>query len=179
LDLSYALIDCGTIANSAPLNCAPRGGVASAGFLIPLPIHLRNCEKAQSQFGNLIRLACIRGLEEMKKAMWSVDRTGNFRFSDKDNPDQLKLLDESCSQSWLAEELHGRLKGREMTAAGVKEFVLTDTPCYLFKEALKILQSDKPERIRVVKAPIGRRRGEYKDEDLDEIIVKFDSTNLF
>lgn len=34
-----------------------------------------------------------RVLEEMKKAMWRVDRTGGFRFSDKENLERQKLLE--------------------------------------------------------------------------------------
>ena len=33
----------------------------------------------------------IRGLEVMKKAMWKVDETGACRFSDRDDPGQLRL----------------------------------------------------------------------------------------
>lgn len=121
----------------------------------------------------------LRGLEEMKKAMWTVDRTGNFRFSDADNPNQLTLLDECCSPAWLAEELRAKLIGREMTIWQIKEFVLTNTPCYLFKEALKILETGERQRLRVLKAPAGRRRGDYKDDDLSEIVARFENPVTF
>jgi len=113
----------------------------------------------------------LRGLEEMKKAMWAVDKTGEFRFSDRDDPKQLQLLHQSFDDHWLADELRTRLKGRTMTAAEVKEYVLAATPCYLFKTALKSLELS--EDASVIHAPIGRRKGVYKDEHLNEIQFRF------
>jgi hypothetical protein len=105
-----------------------------------------------------------------------VDKTGEFRFSDEDNPSQLRLFDESFDQSWLAEELAARLAGRTMTVYKIKEYVLTDTPCYLFKTALKSLELGKNSCARVVKAAPGRKPGTYPDEQLDQIEIKFESS---
>lgn len=121
----------------------------------------------------------VRGLEEMKKAMWSVDGNGGFKFSDKDNPGQLRLLDEEFDQPWLAEQLSKKLAGRTMTVAQVKEFVLDTTPCYLFREALKSLESRKEPVIRIVKAPANRKPGTYPDAELDNISVRFREAGLF
>jgi hypothetical protein len=115
----------------------------------------------------------LRGLEEMKEAMWHVDKTGEFRFSDNDAPGQLRLLKESFDPAWLAEELRSKLAGRTMTAMEVKEFVLVETPCYLFKPALRKLESDKT--MKVVAAPAGRRPGTYKNDQLDDIRLRFDN----
>jgi three-Cys-motif partner protein len=116
----------------------------------------------------------LRGLEEMKKAMWSVDKTGEFRFSDEDNPDQPTLFSKSYDQSWLADELAKRLAGKTMSAHKLKEYVLTDTPCHLFKTALKSLEIGKPKRVAVVKKPSGRKPGTYPDDQLDAIELKFE-----
>jgi three-Cys-motif partner protein len=118
----------------------------------------------------------LRGLEEMKKAMWTVDRSGEFRFSDKENPDQLKLLDESFDDKWLAGELRSRLAGRTMTAMEIKEYVLVETPCYLFKAALKSLESSKI--VKIIAAPVERKPGTFPDERLTEIRLNF-SADLF
>ena len=115
----------------------------------------------------------IRGLEEMKKAMWYVDKTGEFRFSDNDAPDQLKLLNESFDPDWLAEELRSRLAGRTMTAMEVKEFVLVETPCHLFKSALSKLEADNAAK--VITAPVGRKSGKYPDDQLHDIRLRFNS----
>jgi hypothetical protein len=115
----------------------------------------------------------IRGLEEMKKAMWHADRTGEFRFSDNDAPRQLRLLNESFDPAWLAEELRSRLAGRTMFAIEVKEFVLVETPCYLFKKALSKLESDGTAK--VIAAPVGRKAGKYPDDLLNAIQLRFDN----
>jgi three-Cys-motif partner protein len=121
----------------------------------------------------------LRGLEEMKRAMWKVDESGSFKFSDNDNPDQLELLNAAHDQNWLAEELCAQLAGREMSVADVKEHVLTRTTCYLFKAALQSLETGKKQRLELVRAPARRRRGTFRDEDLDEIVVRFPPRSLF
>lgn len=113
----------------------------------------------------------LRGLEEMKKAMWAVDGTGGFKFSDRDNPGQLRLLDDCFGQPWLVDELREKLAGQKMTAAAVKEYVLTDTPCYLFRGALKKLESEK--HASVVDQPAGRKPGTYPDDKLKQIVLQF------
>ncbi len=113
----------------------------------------------------------LRGLEEMKQAMWYADKSGGFRFSDRENPAQLKLLEDCFDQKWLANELKTRLGGQTRTVLGVKEYVLTETPCYLFKNALRSLESDKT--VKVVDAPIGRKAGKFPNEDLEKITVQF------
>jgi hypothetical protein len=118
----------------------------------------------------------LRGLEEMKKAMWTVDRSGEFRFSDKESPDQLKLLDESFDQNWLAGELQAGLAGRTLSAMEIKEHVLVETPCYLFKAGLKSLETKG--KATVAAAPAGRKPGTYPDDRLAEIRLSF-PTDLF
>lgn len=81
----------------------------------------------------------LRGLEEMKKAMWRVDPTGGFRFSDKNNPSQLKLF-KDYTDYVLTEDLFSSFRGKKLTVSQVKEFVLTETPAHLYKKALKHLE---------------------------------------
>jgi hypothetical protein len=118
----------------------------------------------------------LRGLEEMNRAMWAVDGTGAFRFSDEDDPSQLNLFNQTYDEVWLAEELAERLSGRTMSVYKVKEYVLTDTPCYLFKGALKSLEVGKRKRVKVIKAPAGRKPGTYPDEQLEKIEVTFEES---
>lgn len=118
----------------------------------------------------------LRGLEEMKKAMWSVDKSGGFRFSDRDDPAQLKLLEESYDSKWLAKELQSRLAARTMTAWAVKEYVLCETPCCLFKNALRSLEMSK--KVTPLSVPVGRKPGTFPDEQLDKISLRF-ANSLF
>jgi three-Cys-motif partner protein len=112
----------------------------------------------------------LRGLEKMKKAMWRVDPTGGFRFSDKNNPSQLSLF-ENYTDNMLIEDLFTSLRGRKMTVAHVKEFVLTETPAYLYKNALNILE--KQNKLTVPNPPAGRRKGTFPDEYMNEMFVQF------
>jgi three-Cys-motif partner protein len=116
----------------------------------------------------------IRGLEEMKKAMWNVDKNGEFRFSDKDQEGQLPLLDRAFDQNWLADELKSRLSGRRMSVKELKEFVLTDTPCYLFRDGLRALET--ANSVRIVKAPQSRKPGTFPEEVLADIHVHFEKS---
>jgi len=117
----------------------------------------------------------IRGLEEMKKAMWSEDKSGGFRFSDRDQPGQLLLL-KGFDDEWLADELSRRLAGKTLTVEEVKTFVLTETPCYLFKGALKRLE--KNSKLLPVAPPVGRKPGTYPDEYFG-MKLHFADPNLF
>lgn len=113
----------------------------------------------------------IRGVEEMKKAMWKVDDTGSYQFSDRDDPNQMILL-KSGTPSWLAGELRRRLVGHTISIEALKEYVLTETPCFKFKEALGELE--KTGGLEVVRAKAGRRRYKYPDDDIQ---VRFVGTS--
>jgi len=105
----------------------------------------------------------LRGLEEMKRAMYKVDQTGGFRFSDSDNPCQLSIF-QNCTEELLADELRSRLAGQILTVEKVKEFVLTETPAYNFKKALKILEDSYC--LEVISAPHKRRKGTFPNDDI-------------
>jgi len=130
------------------------------------------------RFGSLLYwlLFCtnnLRGLEVMKTAMWKVDETGGFRFSDQDSPAQLELLERTFDQEWLAGELRNRLAAKTMTVAEVWEFVLTETPCYQFKTALRTLETAREPGMQVVRAPPDRKRGTFPDKYWRQIRVEF------
>jgi three-Cys-motif partner protein len=105
----------------------------------------------------------IRGLELMKKAMWKVDQTGTFRFSDKNDPSQLRLF-EKYNDNLCAEELTQNLKSKTLTLEQIKEYVLTETPAYLYKPALVILE--KKQLIKIHNPPAKRRMGTFADENM-------------
>jgi three-Cys-motif partner protein len=105
----------------------------------------------------------LRGLEEMKRAMWTVDPTGGFRFSDKDNPSQLHLF-KNYTAEILAQELPLHFQSHQPTLHQVKEFVLTETPAYLYKNALKLLE--EKQLLKVSNPPPRRRRGTFPNDDM-------------
>jgi three-Cys-motif partner protein len=104
----------------------------------------------------------IRGLEEMKKAMWKVDDTGLFRFSDAANPNQQLLLGQHDTR-WLATHLVRTLAGKTLGVPEIMEYVLVRTPCVLFKDALKELEA--ASKIEVSGASARRRRGTFSDAE--------------
>jgi three-Cys-motif partner protein len=116
----------------------------------------------------------IRGLEEMKRAMWTVDKTGRFRFSDKGDPDQPNLLNLDYSQDWLADRLLREFEGRETTVGNIKDYVLEHTPCYLFSKALSILYREG--QLQVPQPPPKWRKGSFAS---DEMILRFSQKLLF
>lgn len=112
----------------------------------------------------------IRGLEEMKRAMWRVDDSGHFRFSDR-YAGQLRLL-KGFDQGWLAENLLATLRGQRMRIRQVWEFVLTETPCHKYIDALGILENRGD--LLVEGAPPSRRRGTFgKYRDDPRVWVRF------
>lgn len=120
-----------------------------------------------------------RGLEEMKKAMYKLDLTGNFRFSDRD-VGQLNLLAESFDSDWLAGHLVGRFKEKTLAHGDIRKHVLTETPVIRYGKTLANLES--AGKLRVVNAPVGRRRGSFNFDD--SILIEFlpdvpEQTSLF
>lgn len=82
----------------------------------------------------------LKGLEVMKKAMWEVDQTGRFEFSDRD-ADQGMLT--AYTQAMLAEDIYTEFNGREVSAEELKEHVLTRTPAYRSGEAIRLLKQSR------------------------------------
>jgi hypothetical protein len=80
---------------------------------------------------------------------------------------------------WLAEELCAHLAGQELAVSNIKEYVLVETPCYLYKSALKKLETRKENKINIVSAPSSRRPGTYPDNDIDKIVIRFPTRGLF
>lgn len=64
----------------------------------------------------------------------------------------------------LGATLKEKLLGKTMSVGDVKEFVLTSTPSYQFKDALSGLE--KEGSVEPVNAPPKRRPGTYPDEEL-------------
>jgi three-Cys-motif partner protein len=110
----------------------------------------------------------IRGLEEMKKAMWQVDRSGSFEFSDKHATQHGKLF--SYNEQALAAALESSLDGREMTVAEIQEYVLLNTPACNFKSALQNLE--RRGVLTPIKAPPSRRSCSFTDDTLRVRIAK-------
>lgn len=109
------------------------------------------------------------GLRKMKESMWKADPTGEFRFSDATDQDQLVLFSGKPDFALLTTLVLSKFAGRETTVGQIEEFVLADTafPSAGYKqEVLKRLEIDDPPRLHIIDPPRGRRRGTYSDPSL-------------
>ncbi len=104
----------------------------------------------------------IKGLLEMKRAMWKVDPSGNFEFSDFSNPYQPLLLNEP-NYADLQARLISQFKGQTVTVGEIEQYVQICTP-YLncVKYGLKPLE--QAAKIRVID-PFSRRKNKSFSDD--------------
>ena len=105
----------------------------------------------------------LLGLRKMKEAMWRVDESGEFTFSDATNPNQLVLIGKEPRYDFLAKQLQDHFRGREVELSKIEEFVLAETPFREthYKRVLKALEFSNPPSLNVVEGPKDRRRGTF------------------
>lgn len=105
------------------------------------------------------------GFEKMKDAMWAVDRTGAFRFSDRTDPNQMILLGPDPSGD-LATILGERFRGQTQSAQVVKRWVIENT-IYVPKHVTAALKyAERSGQIAVGKSKTDgsrRKRNTYPD----------------
>ncbi len=71
-----------------------------------------------------------KGMQAMKEAMWKVDKTGQYQFSDLTDPSQTLLLDFESEPTWgplAREEVWNHLRGRIVSEESIRKFIVTDT----------------------------------------------------
>lgn len=104
-----------------------------------------------------------KGMEVMKEAMWAVDPTGSYKFSDRSDPKQKLLLDYSDTPTWVsaaANLVFKKFAGERSGINEIKKFIVTETP-YLFRKKLILKKLEDEGKITEV---IGRRRrGTFPD----------------
>ncbi len=113
----------------------------------------------------------LLGLKKMKEAMWKIDKSGEFQFSDATDPNQLVLFEKTPNLSALEARLLAEFSGREKSISDIEKFVLVETgfrePHY--KSVLKALETERG-KLKVVKASPRRKRGTFADL---QMIVRF------
>ena len=110
----------------------------------------------------------LLGLAKMKEAMWKVDPSGRFLFSDATNPAQLTLFGHDPDLPALKELLLVRFRGAPVRYLDLINFVLAETAfieshC---KRVLREMETANYPSLRVLKSRPGRRRGDFVDPDL-------------
>jgi three-Cys-motif partner protein len=104
------------------------------------------------------------GMSKMKEAMWKVDQSGEFRFSDATNPAQELLFSPKPDFAGLRRELIARFGGKNTTVAEVEDFVLAETPYRETHYKRQVLAPlEREGRLRVKDPPPGRKAGTYPD----------------
>jgi len=106
-----------------------------------------------------------QGIRKMKEAMWKVDQSGEFVFSDATNPDQLLLFGPQPDFTALERAILGRFAGIEARVEQIEEFVLAETPfreTHYKRQVLAILE--QRGELHPIAAPATRRRGSFPPE---------------
>jgi len=137
-----------------------------AGLEYVISFEMKN-EKNATEYFLYYGTNHIRGLEKMKDAMWKVDRSGAFTFSDYEaKKAQLEFVEfNEPDLSILADEIYDAFKGQRRNAEKVKEFVVTDT---IFRKsvhstaALKMLEKDG----RIKEVLNRKKKGSYPDNSI-------------
>jgi three-Cys-motif partner protein len=109
------------------------------------------------------------GLKKMKEAMWKVDESGEFTFSDATDPDQMVLFSKFPRFDDLEKRLTARFSGQEASVGEIEEFVLAETAyreTHYKRQVLKELELCNAPRIEVIGAPPSRRRGTFGDPSM-------------
>lgn len=108
-----------------------------------------------------------KGIAKMKEAMWKVDKSGEFSFSDATNPHQALLFTQEPDFSALRRMVIKNFLGSETTVGAVEEYVLAETPfrdTHYKRQVLAVLE--KEGRLAPVNPPPKRKPGTYPDPSL-------------
>ena len=120
----------------------------------------------------------LLGLKKMKEAMWRVDKSGEFRFSDATNPLQLVLFGNEPQFDVLKSQIINRFQGQETTIKEIEEFVVSETAFREthYKRILRQLEINQPPRLAAIDPPANRKIGTYSDQSLK---LRFTSAQPF
>ncbi len=103
-----------------------------------------------------------KGVEVMKEAMWKADPTGNYRFSDRTDPNQKLLLDYTDTPKWVSDAaklVAKKFSGQKVSREKIWEYTVTETP-YLFRISI-LKKLEDAEKIIGVKGR--QRKGTFPD----------------
>lgn len=105
-----------------------------------------------------------KGMAKMKEAMWKVDQSGEFRFSDATNPAQELLFSPQPNFEALRRMIVTKFSGKQTTVAEVEDFVLAETPyreTHYKKQVLAPLEREG--KLSAVDPPPGRKASTYAE----------------
>jgi len=106
------------------------------------------------------------GLKKIKEAMWRIDESGTYTFSDATDPNQSVLFAPEPDRQLLTRLIVDKFSGAETTVNHIERFVVCQTP---FREThyKKVLQMlELADKIVPINPPAKRRRGTYGDMNM-------------
>lgn len=107
----------------------------------------------------------LKGLEKMKEAMWKVDDTGSFQFSDHTHARGLtSLFSAQPNLAPLREAILKTFKEKQISIEGLRDWVVAETeflPTHLKRPILAPME--EAGEVSVVNASAKRRRGTFSD----------------
>lgn len=106
------------------------------------------------------------GIERMKEAMWKVDESGEFRFSDATNPAQTLLFEKQPNFVELRRQLLVQFAGKSATVAEIEEFVLAETSFRETHYKNQLKELEKEGLLVPINPPANRRARTYPDPRL-------------
>ena len=111
----------------------------------------------------------LLGLKKMKEAMWKVDRSGEFKFSDATDSRQLVLFGDEPQYDILQKQLVKRFENQETTIREIEEFVVSETAfreTHYKRQILKPMELSQPQRLVPINPPSNRTPGTYPKPEL-------------
>lgn len=106
------------------------------------------------------------GLDKMKHAMWKIDPSGAYDFSDTTNPNQAVLFTPEPDAIILRREIITMFTGQTATVRQVEDFVIAKTAFHSghYKHILKSMEREG--RLIAVLPPAKRKSGTYPDKSM-------------
>jgi len=115
----------------------------------------------------------IIGLKKMKEAMWKLDKSGLFQFSDATySPNQPVLFELGPNYNQLKKILLKKYKGKSVSITELEYFILTKTPfreTHFKTQILKSMENVKPVDIKV-RCQGKRRKGTFPPNCIVEFL---------
>lgn len=107
----------------------------------------------------------LKGLEKMKEAMWKVDDTGSFQFSDhEDARGLLSLFSDHPNLEPLKDSISRTFRGRQISIEELLDWVISETeflPRHLKRPVLAPMEAEG--RLSVVNPAPKRRKGTFSE----------------
>lgn len=111
-----------------------------------------------------------RGLEKMKEAMRSIDKSGSYSFCDADVGQALLFRFDDPEDS--ARRLFDRYRGKRASYGELRDYALNETPFVNPKQMLKWLESKSLIADVKLKPGKNRRKGSFSEDAVAAVLFK-------